>query len=282
MAAKLGRGGMIEGWLAKVSAPCAVTQSWARMDHHALPHEAAADAANKASRLALSGMAPPYAIPHFAVDHYPVDVGLPIGLSRGDADIYGAFFTECFMDELAHLAGMEAMSFRIQMLGGRPRLAHCLTTAAALGGWQGGISGSGQGLAAHSMDGSHAAVLVEAGIEGNRLSVGRIVAAVDCGDQVNPDIARQQIEAGLIQGLAIAMGTAVPYAKGLPTRAILGRMGLPRLADIGEVTVELLASTAPAGGTGGIAVAAVAPAIANALFTVTGQRFRNLPLLARD
>lgn len=282
MAAKLGRGGMIEGWLAKVSAPCAVTQSWARMADGALPHEAAADTADKASRLALSGMVPPYAIPNFAVDHYPVDVGLPIGLSRGNADIYGAFFTECFMDELAHLAGMEPMSFRIQMLGGRPRLAHCLTTAAALGGWQGGISGSGQGLAAHSMDGSHAAVLVEAGIEGNRLAVSRIVAAVDCGDQVNPDIARQQIEGGLIQGLAIAMGATAPYAKGLPTRAILGRMGLPRLADIGEVTVELLASAVPAGGTGGIAVAAVAPAIANALFTVTGQRFRNLPLLARD
>src|SRR3546814_9320481 len=65
------------------------------------------------------------------------------------------------------------MSFRMQMLGGNPRLAHCLSTAAALGGWEGGIAGSGQGLACHSMAGSHIAVLVEASIDKNRLRVGR-------------------------------------------------------------------------------------------------------------
>src|SRR3546814_1607239 len=75
---------------------------------------------------------------------------------------------------------IEPMSFRMQMLGGNPRLAHCLSTAAALGGWEGGIAGSGQGLACHSMAGSHIAVLVEASIDKNRLRVGRIVAAVDC------------------------------------------------------------------------------------------------------
>jgi isoquinoline 1-oxidoreductase beta subunit len=282
MAAKLGRNGAIEGWLAKVAAPCAMRESWARIADGALPHEAAAKAGDKASRLALSGMVPPYAIPHFAIDHYPAATGLPVGYSRGNANVYGAFFTEGFIDELAHLAHMEPMSFRIQMMGGNPRLAHCLTTAAAMGGWQGGIAGSGQGIAVHQMQGSYAALLVEAGISGDKLSVSRIVAAVDCGDQVNPDIARQQIESGLIYGLAVAMGASVPYAKGLPTRAMLGRMNLPRLADIGEVTVELIRSTADAGGVSEIAVPPVAPAIANALFTVTGQRFRNLPLLASE
>ena len=281
MAAKLGRNGAIDGWLAKVAAPCALSQTWARISDLALPHRAAADAADKATRLAVEGMVPPYAIANWAVDHYPADVGLPLGFVRGNARLYGAFFTESFIDELAHLSGIEAMSFRIQMLGGNPRLAHCLTTAAAMGGWQGGIAGSGQGLAAHMMDGAYAAVMVEAGMEGSRLSVGRIIAAVDCGDQVNPDIARQQIESGLIYGLACAMGASVPYAKGLPTRAILGRMDLPRLADIGEVTVELIRSTAPAAGVTDVAAPLVAPAIAGALFTVTGQRFRSLPLLGR-
>ncbi len=282
MAAKLGRTGAIEGWLAKVATPCAMSETWARINDGALPHDAAAGVADKASRLAVSGMVPPYACPNFAVDHYPADIGLPLGLSRGNANVHGAFFTESFVDELAHLAGMEPMSFRIQMMGGNPRLAHCLTTASAMGGWQGGLAGSGQGLAAHMMHGSYIAVMVEAGITGGKLSVGRIVAAVDCGDQVNPDIARQQIEGGLIHGLALAMGASVPYAGGMPTRAILGRMGLPRLGDIGEVTVELIRSTAPAGGMSEIAVPPVAPAIANALFTVTGQRFRSLPLLSQD
>lgn len=280
MAAKIGRNGAIEGWLAKVAAPCAMTQTWARISDGALPHEAAAQAANKASRLAVAGMVPPYAIPNWAVDHYPADVGLALGFTRGNAHLHGAFFTESFVDELAHLAGMEAMSFRIQMLGGNPRLAHCLSTAAAMGGWQGGIAGSGQGIAAHVMQGGYAAVMVEASMRGDRLSVSRMIAAVDVGDQVHPDIARQQVEGGLIYGLAFAMGASVPYARGLPTRAILGRMNLPRLADIGEVTVELIRSTASPVGVSDLAAPLVAPAIANALYTWTGQRLRNLPLLA--
>ena len=281
MAAKLGRNGAIEGWLAKVAAPCAMTQTWDRIARGKLPHEAVGDAAEASTRLAVAGMELPYALPNWAVDHYPADVGLPLGFARGNAHLHGAFFTESFIDELAHLARMEAMSFRIQMLGGNPRLAHCLTTVGAMGGWQGGIEGSGQGLAAHVIDGAYAAVMVEAAISGGKLSVGRIIAAVDGGEQVNPDIARQQVESGLIYGLALATGASVPYAKGLPTRAMLGRMGLPRLADIGEVTVELIRSTAPSAGLSDIGAPLVAPAIANALFTVTGQRFRSLPLLVR-
>ncbi len=279
MAAKLGRNGAIEGWLAKVAAPCALTQTWARIVDGALPHAAAADAADKATRLAVAGMAPPYAIPNWAVDHFPTDVGLPLGFTRGNAHLHGAFFTESFVDELAHLSGMEAMSFRIQMLGGNPRLAHCLSTAASMGGWQGGIAGSGQGISAHMMDGAYAAIMVEAAMNGDKLSVSRIVAAVDAGDHVNPDIARQQIESGLVYGLAYAMGTSVPYERGLPTRAILGRMNLPRLADIGEVTVELMRSTADPAGVSDLAAPLVAPAIANALYTWTGQRLRSLPLV---
>ncbi|MFZ2998163.1 molybdopterin cofactor-binding domain-containing protein [Sphingobium sp.] len=280
MAARLGRNGAIAGWLAKVAAPCAITQTWARIADRALPHEAAAAGSDKATRLAVAGMVPPYAIPNWAVDHYPVDVGLPVGLAQGNARLHGAFFTESFVDELAHLANMEAMSFRIQMLGGNPRLAHCLSTAAAMGGWQGGIAGSGQGIAVHMMDGAYAAILVEAAMSGDRLNVTRIVAAVDVGDQVNPDIARQQVEGGLIYGLAYAMGASVPYERGLPTRAILGRMNLPRLADIGEINVELIRSTAAPTGVSDLAAPLVAPAIANALYTWTGQRLRRLPLLA--
>lgn len=281
MAAKLGRNGTIESWVAKVAAPCAMTQTWRRIAHGDLPHEAARSDADASSRLAVAGMDLPYALRQWAVDHFPADTGLPLGFARANAHLHGAFFTESFIDELAHVAGTEAMSFRIQMLGGNPRLAQCLTTVGTMGGWQGGISGSGQGLAAHVMDGVYAAIMVEASISGGRLNVGRIIAAVDGGDQVNPDIARQQVESGIIYGLALAMGTSVPYAGGLPRRTIMGRMGLPRLADIGEVTVELIRSSAPPGGLTEIGAPLVPPAVANALYTVTGQRYRQLPLLPR-
>jgi len=279
MAAKIGRNGAIEGWLAKVAAPCAMTQTWARIADGRLPHEAAEDAADKATRLAVAGMVPPYAIPNWAVDHYPANVGLPLGFARGNAHLHSVFFTESFIDELAHLANIEAMSFRIQMLGGNPRLAHCLSTAAAMGGWQGGIAGSGQGMAAHMTGGAYAAVMVEAAMRGDGLTVGRVIAAVDAGDQVNPDIARQQIESGLVYGLAYATGASVPYERGLPTRAILGRMNLPQLADVGEVAVEMIRSTADPAGVSDLVAPLVAPAIANALYTWTGQRMRSLPLV---
>ncbi|EAT07822.1 molybdopterin-dependent oxidoreductase [Sphingobium sp. 10 DY56-G10] len=279
MAAKVGRNGAIEGWLAKVAAPCAMTQTWARIADGKLPHEAAQDGAESANRLAVAGMVPPYAIPNWAIDHYPAGVGLPLGFMRGNARLHGTFFTESFIDELAHLANIEPMSFRIQMLGGNPRLAHCLTTAAAMGGWQGGVAGSGQGMAAHMINGAYAAVMVEASMSGDRLSVGRIIAAVDAGDPVHPDIARQHIESGLVFGLAFATGASVSYAHGLPTRAILGRMNLPRLADIGEVSVEMIRSTADPAGTSDLVAPLMAPAIANALYTWTGQRIRSLPLV---
>ena len=279
MAAKLGVGGFIEGWLAKVAAPSALSETWARMADGAFPRQAGEKAAQRAERAAISGLVPPYNLGSMAIDHFPVDTGLPSGIWRSNADRYAAFFNECFIDELAHVAGIEPMSFRMQMLSGNPRLAHCLSTAAALGGWEGGIAGSGQGIACHSMSGSHIAVVVEASLKQNRLSVSRIVAAVDCGMQVNPDIARQQIEGGLIFGLASAMGGTTPYKRGLPANMRLGALNLPRLADIGDITVEFIRSREEAGGVGEIGVPAVAPAIANALFTATGERFRTLPLI---
>lgn len=279
MAAKLGRNGAIEGWLAKVAAPCAMTQTWSRIANGQLPFEAAEGARSFSTALAVAGIMPPYAIPNLAVDHYPTDVGLPLGFMRGNARLHGVFVTESFTDELAHLARIEPMSFRIQMLGGNPRLAHCLSTAAAMGGWQGGIAGSGQGMAAHMADGAYIAIMVEADMDGDRLNVSRIIAAADIGDCINPDIMRQQIESGLVFGLACAMGASVSYERGLPTRAILGRMNLPRLADVGDVTVELIRSTAPPAGVDDLVAPVVAPAIANAIFTWTGQRLRRMPLV---
>lgn len=171
------------------------------------------------------------------------------------------------------------MSFRLQHLSGQTRLARCLTTATALGGWQGGVMGSGQGVAIHAMDGGFIAVLVEAAMTSGKLHINRIVAVADLGEQPHPDIARQQVEGGLIFGLAAAMGGAARYKAGMPVRANMGRFGLPRLGDIGEVTVELIPSESAPAGAGQIGVPAVAPALAGALFTITGRRHRTLPLI---
>jgi len=108
--------------------------------------------------------------------------------------------------------------------------------------------------------------------------VDRLVAAVDCGRQINPDLVRQQIEGGLIFGMAAALGAEPDYAGGLPQVRGFDTLGLPRLADTPDITVELVRSDEAPGGVGELGVPAVAPAIANALQAATGVRLRRLPL----
>lgn len=277
MIAKLGPGGRVEGLQAKVAAPPALTQMWRRIGDGETVQEAIEGTATRADRLAVSGLDTPYAIPNYAVDHHPARIGLPTGRWRSNADQYAAFFRESFLNELAEQAQVEPMSFRIQMLGNAPRLAHCLTTVAALGEWQGGLAGSGQGIACHAMGDAFIAVMVTAALDGGRIRVAKIAAAVDCGEPVNPDIVRQQVEGGLVFGIAAALGGAGHYRNGMPIALQMGEMHLPRMADIGEMTVEIVPSRAEQAGVGEIGVPAVAPALAAALHSLTGRRWRRLP-----
>jgi len=278
MAARLGEGGLVKGWLAEVAAPPALRQLWNRIGRGESRAEALDSTAGKADSLAVDGFDLPYSIPNFAVDHFPADIALPTGRWRSNAASYATFFSESFIDELAQAAGVEPLSFRMQMLGGNVRLAHCLTSVATMGGWQGGIKGSGQGLACAAMQGGNIAVMVEAGLDGGKIKVSRTVAVVDCGAVINPNVARQQIEGGLIFGLAMAMGAAPHYHNDLPRGLKLGDYALPRMADVGEIVVELVESSAPVAGVGEIGVVAIAPALASALSTITGKRYRHLPL----
>ena len=278
MAARLGPTGFIEGWSAKVAAPSALAQQWRRIAHGDSRAEAIAHTVRTSDDLAVSGMDVPYAIPNLAVDHYPAEIALPAGRWRGNGDSSGAFFSESFINELASVAGIEPLSFRIQLLGNHPRLAQCLTTVASLGGWQGGIRGSGQGLACHAMRGGYIAVMVEAGFSAGRVAVRRIVAVADCGAVINPNVARQQLEGGLVFGLAMALGAAPRYHGSMPEKLRLGDYDLPRLGDVGEIIVELLNSDGGPIGYGELGVPAVAPALTSALTTITGKHYRQLPI----
>ena len=282
MTARLGAGGAILGWQTKIAAPRTGTELAARLLRDDPLRRAAAALPAGADGYAMSGAVPPYAIPALAVDHHPADIGVVVGHLRGLADGCNAFFTECFIDELAHAGGNEPMSYRIGMLGGNVRLARCLTTASALGGWQGGVAGSGQGIACHTLAGSCIAVMAEARVDdAGRVRVERLVAAVDCGRVVNPDVVRQQIEGGLILGVALATGCSTGIDRNLPTTRMFGDFGLPTLATAPEVTVELIPSNADPGGVSDLGIPAVAPAVANALRAATGTRLRSLPLQPR-
>jgi len=275
--ATLAANGAILGWRAAIAAPATGAGLARRLIGGAAVE--AALAGRGSDPYAVAGADPAYRLPALAVDHHVADPGLVTGHLRGGAHGYTAFFTESFVDELARIGGNEPLSYRIGMLGQAPRLARCLSTVAALGGWEGGVPGSGQGVACHAFRGSYVAVLAEARLDGGRVVVDRLVAAVDCGRTVHPDVVRQQVEGGLVFGLAQALGGATGFARGLATARGMGALALPRLADTPDITVELVRSEEEPGGVGEVAVPPVAPAIANALFAATGRRFRTLPLV---
>ena len=279
LTARVGLNGSIMGWLTKIAAPTTGREIAARLFANDPAGRAAFALHGTGDPYAVAGALPFYRFPNFAIDHHPVDIGVPTGHWRGGAHSYTAFFTECFLDELAHVANVEPLSFRVAITG-EARLVRCLSTAAALGGWEGGVPGSGQGIACHSFRGSHIAVLAEAHFESGRPRVDRLVAAVDCGRQINPDLILQQIEGGLLFGMAAALGGATGFDRGQATARHFGHLRLPLLADTPDITVELIRSEAEPGGVSELAVPPVAPAIANALQAAAGFRLRQLPFTA--
>jgi len=276
MAASLNSAGTIDAWSARIATQASTHEFRARLDGKSA-HDAlrASDATSDAG--ALEGAMPPYAIPHVAIDHLPAAAGLPAGQWRGNADSYTCFFTESFVDDLAREVRADPLSYRISMLAGKTDLARCLARAGVVGEWEGGQAGSTKGLAIHSMRGSHIACIADARFGPRGLQVRRLVAVVDCGRLVNPDIARQQIEGGLVFGLAALVGTTTRYRNGLATARRMADLRLPGLAQSPEIIVEFIASDRDPGGVGELGVPVIGPAIANAIATGSGRRLSSIP-----
>ena len=237
---------------------------------------------DKSDAVACAGLTPPYAIPNLSVEHVPVRTQLPTGRLRGNSHGIGAFLTETFIDELAHQVRREPLSYRMLLLGSQPRLAACLQRAATLADWGGGNGGSGQGLACWKMTlgeaEGHIAVVASARRDERGIKVDKLTAVADIGRIVNVDIARQQIEGGLLFGLGLVTGSTTQYAKGLPLTGRLGLLGLPLLADCPEIVTEFIDSEAAPFDPGELGAVVAPPAIANALASAGSVRLHNLPL----
>ncbi|MGN6848368.1 MAG: molybdopterin cofactor-binding domain-containing protein, partial [Sphingomicrobium sp.] len=221
---------------------------------------------------------PPYGIPNVTTEVVRADLPFTVGYMRGSPQREFAFFTERFIDELAHAAGMEPLAFRMSMLGNNGRLARCLQAAARLAQWDGGAAGSTMGIAGASAFGSHIGLVATASIgDDQRVKVHRLVAAVDCGRVVNSGLTEQQIAAGLIWALGQATVPAPECVAGMPRARPLGSLGLPRLGDTPDITVSILPSNDEPGGISGLGTLPLAPAVASAIYAGSGKRMRSLP-----
>lgn len=224
------------------------------------------------------GGVPPYgigAIRVSAADASPMPIRT--GYMRGGDEAALTFATESFVDELTRAMGLDPMGMRMSLLGGTPRLARALTTAAAIAKWDGGGRGSAMGMAIASLEGSHIALVVEAGLNTGQVEVRRMTAAVDCGRVINPLLVRQQIEGGLIAALANACLPAPDYVASLVRATPMRGQPFERLGNVPKVEVEIIDSKEDSGGVSGLGMAVLAPAVANAIAAGTGRRLRKLP-----
>jgi isoquinoline 1-oxidoreductase beta subunit len=264
-----GAGGITAAWAMKVATADGLGAALARLARKEAPDEL--------GQSALDGSIPPYSIPHVRIESVSVKPGFTPGYMRGSPQREFAFFTESFVDELAHAAGMEPLAFRMSMLGGNPRLARCLQTAAQVAGWDGGGAGSTMGIAGASAFGSHIGLVATASLNGQRVRVHRLVTAVDCGRVVNSGLVEQQIEGGLIWALAQATVPSPEWIAGMPRARPIGALDLPRLGDTPEIVVQILPSSDDPGGVSGLGTLPLAPAVTNAIHAGSGKRLRSIP-----
>ena len=277
-------GGAIQAMRVRVTTPPSAREFGKRLFANRTSMAAIRDTAGNADPLAVAGALPPYTIPAVQVEHVSADIGLPVGRVRGNSYGPTIFAIESFIDEIAAKAKSEPLSFRMSMLGGDVRLAACLQRAAQLAEWDGGVDQSGQGLACARLgegaDAPRIACVATARQGEGGVRVVRLSAAVDIGRIINHDIARQQIEGGLVFGIGIALGNAVHLRGGVPEAAGDAELGLPTFADCPEMRIVFLASDAAPTDPGELGAVVAPPAIANALYSATGLRLRRLPLLS--
>jgi isoquinoline 1-oxidoreductase beta subunit len=217
-----------------------------------------------------------YDVPHRRIAHVTVDSAVPVGYWRSVGHSYNAFFKESFVDELAHAAGQDGAAFRRTLLRPYPRHLAALDAALARAGTA--PPGRAHGVALHASFGTIVAMVAEVAVVDNAIRVHRVVCAVDCGLVVNPNIAAQQVESGVVFGLSAALGGEITIVDGRVQQSNFGDYPLVRLAEAPHVETLFMPSAAAPEGMGEPAVPPVAPAVANGVFALTGRRLRGLPL----
>jgi isoquinoline 1-oxidoreductase beta subunit len=223
----------------------------------------------------------PYDVPHQRMSHVATRSGVPIGYWRSVGHSHNAFFSEGFFDELAHEAKQDPVAFRLSLLKGMPRHAAVLRLAAEKAGWNAPLPrGRARGVALHESFGSIVAEVLEASLDetGKLPRVHRVVCAIDCGTVVNPNIVAQQMESGVIFGLTAALHGRIDIAGSVVQQTNFPSYPLLALKDTPVIETYIVPSTHAPTGVGEPATPPVAPALANALFMLTGRRLRELPL----
>jgi isoquinoline 1-oxidoreductase beta subunit len=218
----------------------------------------------------------PYAFPNQKIAHVIVPTPVQLGYWRSVGHSHNAFFKESFIDELAHAAGQEPVQFRRDLLKTHPRFLAVLNAAVERAGQP--AAGHAHGVALHQSFGTIVAEVAEVSIEGKEIRVHKVTCAVDCGIVVNPNIIEQQIQSAVVFGLSAALFGEITFKDGKVEQDNFHNYPVLRINQTPVVETVVIKSSASPEGIGEPGLPPIAPAVANAVFKLTGQRLRSLPL----
>ncbi|KAB2889004.1 MAG: xanthine dehydrogenase family protein molybdopterin-binding subunit [Desulfobulbaceae bacterium] len=266
--AGLDKDGRVIAWSHKVAAPSVMSRVMPQAVQNGIDPDAVAGIGDM-----------PYSLPNLQVNYVMIDLPVPVGWWRSVGYSCNVFAVESFIDELAHAAGKDPVSFRLEHMEKDSRPYTVLTRLAEKGRWGSPIaSGRARGVAVVSCFESVVAHMAEVSVgEKGRITVHRMVCVVDCGTAIYPDAIRAQAEAGVVMGLSTAFHERVRFANGGVKTTNYDGYPVLTISEVPEIEVHIVENPIKAGGIGEPVFPSVTPAVANAVFQATGVRLRDLP-----
>ena len=220
-----------------------------------------------------------YDIPNLLVDHSMRNPHVPPGFWRGVNINQNAIYLECFMDEVAKEAGVDALEFRRRLMAKHPKHLGVLNAVADRIGWsKPAPAGVFRGLAQHMGYGSYVAAAAEVSVDGNKVKIHRIVAATDSGYAVNPAQIERQIAGSFVFGLSALFYGECTVKDGAIEQTNFDSYNSMRIAEMPKVECIVMPSGGFWGGVGEPTICVAPPAVLNAIFAATGKRYRTVPL----
>jgi isoquinoline 1-oxidoreductase beta subunit len=233
-----------------------------------------------------------YGVPNVSLEYVLAETAVPLGWMRSVYALQAGFASESFIDELAAAAGKDPLEYRLHMLSKdqdipffattwkTARMRGALQLAADKAGWGKPLpAGRFRGIACFGCFASYVAEVVEISMENETPRVHRVVAAVDCGQVVNPSIVEQQIPGGVVYALGNALRAKITIEKGRVVQGNFDDYAPVRMDEAPVVEVYVVPSAESPTGIGEPSVPPLAPALCNAIYAATKKRIRALPIL---